>query len=223
MRWTEDNKEIVCTQAPTIPLPFFEIYSSSRWPTDLSVSEDLWNTIFKTQSFHIDLDGVAAAWPGDDKPTPKALKEHLSKYRKSLGGDNKITFGMSAKRTADDGVPVGKPRKKAGAGAAGGTGAGVQKTRAAPKGKGATAAKGRSANSKGKGKAAIKEEVQDEERDEEDTGDVDMDDDEQEQGVKVEFNNEREMFPGVGAEVDSQETLDMPFIKPEPGMEDDFY
>jgi hypothetical protein len=50
-----------------------------------------------------------------------------------------------------------------------------------------------------------------------------MDDDKQEQGVKVEFNNEREMFPGVGAEVDSQETLDMPFIKPEPGMEDDFY
>ncbi|KAL2853577.1 hypothetical protein BJX68DRAFT_265044 [Aspergillus pseudodeflectus] len=180
----------------------------------------LWNTIFKTQSFHIDLDGVAAAWPGDEKPTPKALKEHLSKYRKSLGGDNKITFGMSAKRTADDGAPVGKPRKKT-TGAA--TGAGAQKNKATPKPRGATVAKGKSANAKGKGKAAIKEEVQDEERSEEDTGDVDMDDDEQEQGVKAEFNNEREMFPGVGAEVDSQETLDMPFIKPDPGMEDDFF
>ncbi|KAL3492794.1 hypothetical protein BJX62DRAFT_235951 [Aspergillus germanicus] len=165
MRWTEENKE------------------------------SLWNTIFKTQSFHIDLDVVSAAWPGDEKPTPKALKEHLSKYRKSLGGDNKITFGMSAKRSPDDGVPVGKPRKKA----AGGTGAGVQKNKAAPKaapkGKGVAAAKGKSANAKRKGKVATKEEVQEEEHD----SDVDMDEEEQEQGIKAELKEERDFFSGVSA------------------------
>ncbi|KAL2796391.1 hypothetical protein BJX66DRAFT_336143 [Aspergillus keveii] len=188
MRWTEENKEI------------------------------LWNTIFKTQSFYIDLDVVSATWPGDEKPTPKALKEHLSKYRKSLGGENKITFGMSAKRSPDDGVPVGKSRKRTGGGTGAGTGAGVQKNKAAPKGKGAAAAKGKSANAKGKGKVATKGEVQEEEHD----SDVDMDEEEQEEGIKAQFKEERDLFSGVSAEVESQETLDMPFIKRDPGMDDDF-
>jgi hypothetical protein len=136
---------------------------------------------------------------GDEKPTPKALKEHLGKYRKSLGGDNKITFGMSAKRSPDDGVPVGKPRKKAGGGTGAGTGAGVQKNKAAPRGKGAAAAKGKSANAKGKGKVATKGEVQQEEH----GSDVDMDEEEQEEGIKTEFNEERHLFSGVSAEADS--------------------
>ncbi|KAL3452069.1 hypothetical protein BJX65DRAFT_303782 [Aspergillus insuetus] len=188
MRWTEENKEI------------------------------LWNTIFKTQSFHIDLDVVSATWPGDEKPTPKALKEHLGKYRKSLGGDNKITFGMSAKRSPDDGIPVGKPRRKTPGGTGVGTSAGVQKNKATPKGKGAAEAKGKSPNAKGKGKVATKAEVEEEEHD----GDVDMDEEEQEQGIKAKFNEERDLFSGVSAEADSQETTDIPFIKRDPGMDDDF-
>ncbi|KAL3459118.1 hypothetical protein BJX64DRAFT_291515 [Aspergillus heterothallicus] len=114
MRWNEENKEI------------------------------LWNTIFKTQSFHLDLDTISAEWPGEEKPTPKAIKEFLGRYRKSLGGDNKITFGMNAKRAGEDGIPTGKPRKKAA------TAAWVQtgKSYATPKGKsaaGGSAAKGKNA------------------------------------------------------------------------------
>ncbi|PWY86857.1 hypothetical protein BO70DRAFT_394870 [Aspergillus heteromorphus CBS 117.55] len=52
MRWTEDNKET------------------------------LLRLIFETQSFVIELDKIADAWPGDEKPTTKALSEQLGKYRK---------------------------------------------------------------------------------------------------------------------------------------------
>ncbi|KAJ0425659.1 hypothetical protein BJY00DRAFT_308390 [Aspergillus carlsbadensis] len=186
MRWTEENKEM------------------------------LWNTIFKTQSFHLDLDAISVEWPGDEKPTPKALKEHLGKYRKGPSGDNKITFGMSAKH----GVPVGKPRRKSAAAAAG-TGAGVQKVRAS-KGRGAAAMKGK--NAKGKGKAVIKEEDQEDEHGKEDTSGSDMDEEEQEPVVKAEPDDERDgdLFRGVRAEADSQDALEMPYIKREPDMEDIF-
>ncbi|BCS19108.1 uncharacterized protein APUU_11936A [Aspergillus puulaauensis] len=80
MRWTQENEEI------------------------------LWQTVFRTHSFHMDLTKIAQEWPGDDKPTPKALKEHLTKYRKSLGGDGRITFGMTGLNAA--GTPTGTPRKK---------------------------------------------------------------------------------------------------------------
>ncbi|KAL4887638.1 hypothetical protein BJY04DRAFT_212666 [Aspergillus karnatakaensis] len=74
----------------------------------------LWKTIFNTHAFHIDLDAVSKAWPEEEKPTPKALKEHLSKWRKA--GETKVTFGMSAKKgAAGDGgsgsAPV-TPRKR---------------------------------------------------------------------------------------------------------------
>ncbi|KAL2862317.1 uncharacterized protein BJX67DRAFT_385692 [Aspergillus lucknowensis] len=87
MRWTKENEEL------------------------------LWHAIFKTQSFHIDLDKISEAWrqfpAGDEKPTPKALKEHLGKYRKSLGGENKITFGMGSKRCVEDGAGApATPRKR---------------------------------------------------------------------------------------------------------------
>jgi hypothetical protein len=49
-----------------------------------------------------------------------------------------------------------------------------------------------------------------------------MDEEEQEEGIKVEFKEERDMFSGVSAEADSQETMDIPFIKRDPGLDDDF-
>ncbi|KAJ5092480.1 hypothetical protein NUU61_007350 [Penicillium alfredii] len=58
MRWTQENENI------------------------------LWKTLFTTQKLNIDLDKLASNWPGDEKPTPKALKEHLSKYRKGATGDS---------------------------------------------------------------------------------------------------------------------------------------
>ncbi|KAH8429001.1 uncharacterized protein LDX57_006672 [Aspergillus melleus] len=81
MRWTQENEQI------------------------------LLRTIFATQDIHLNLDEIAEAWPGDEKPTPKALSEQLHKYRKNGNGTNKVTFS-GAKRKADDSGPV-TPRKKA--------------------------------------------------------------------------------------------------------------
>ncbi|XHF98524.1 hypothetical protein AWENTII_002072 [Aspergillus wentii] len=80
MRWTQENEQI------------------------------LWKTIFETQSFHIDLDKLSKAWPGEDKPSPKALEGQLSKYRKNLKGDNTITFSLGSKRSANS--ESGPPRKR---------------------------------------------------------------------------------------------------------------
>ncbi|PTU25363.1 hypothetical protein P175DRAFT_0472589 [Aspergillus ochraceoroseus IBT 24754] len=81
MRWTKENEEI------------------------------LWRTFFETQNVNIDLDKLANGWPGAEKPTPKALKEHLSKFRKNLRGENTVTFSMSVKRKTDSDVD-GSPQKK---------------------------------------------------------------------------------------------------------------
>ncbi|RDW70906.1 uncharacterized protein DSM5745_08417 [Aspergillus mulundensis] len=82
-----------------------------RWTED--AEKMLWQTIFNTQSFHLELHKIAEGWPGDEKPTAKALKEHLQKYRKELGSDCKVTFGMTSKASAGEGsVPV-TPRKRA--------------------------------------------------------------------------------------------------------------
>ncbi|KAL4872549.1 hypothetical protein BDV12DRAFT_193267 [Aspergillus spectabilis] len=78
----------------------------------------LWKTIFNTHAFHIDLDVVAKAWPEEEKPTPKALRGHLTKWRKA--GDSKITLGMRTKksggggveRAAGTGTPTATPRKR---------------------------------------------------------------------------------------------------------------
>ncbi|PLB51658.1 hypothetical protein P170DRAFT_471587 [Aspergillus steynii IBT 23096] len=55
----------------------------------------LLKVMFETQNMHIDFDKISSAWPGDVKPTPKALKEHLSKYRGK--GQGSVTFGMSSR------------------------------------------------------------------------------------------------------------------------------
>ncbi|GKZ36403.1 hypothetical protein AbraIFM66950_007474 [Aspergillus brasiliensis] len=72
--------------------------------------ELLWQTIFETQTLNLDLDKIAEGWPGYDKPTAKALKEHLGKYRKGIKSG--ITFSMNAKRPGDDGSVTPSPRKK---------------------------------------------------------------------------------------------------------------
>ncbi|CAK48250.1 hypothetical protein CBS115989_5502 [Aspergillus niger] len=79
-----------------------------RWTPE---NEDLlWRTIFETQTLNLDLDKIAEGWPGDDKPTAKALKEHLGKYRKGIKSG--ITFSMNVKRPADDSSATPSPKKR---------------------------------------------------------------------------------------------------------------
>ncbi|PYI02463.1 hypothetical protein BO78DRAFT_422509 [Aspergillus sclerotiicarbonarius CBS 121057] len=81
-----------------------------RWT--LENEHVLWRTIFETQNLTLDLDKIADAWPGDDKPTARAIKEHLEKFRRGLKSGNSVTFSMSGKRGADDDSAVSTPRKK---------------------------------------------------------------------------------------------------------------
>ncbi|KAL4919851.1 hypothetical protein BDW62DRAFT_199572 [Aspergillus aurantiobrunneus] len=81
-----------------------------RWTKE--AEEMLWQTVFKTHTFHMDLAQISKAWPGDDKPTPKALKEHMAKYRKKLGGDTRITFGMGSKKDTEGSTVIATPRKR---------------------------------------------------------------------------------------------------------------
>ncbi|KAK5696390.1 hypothetical protein LTS12_028571, partial [Elasticomyces elasticus] len=72
-----------------------------RWSTE---NENiLWRTIFQTQTLNLELDKVSEAWPGDEKPTPKALKEKLDKYRRNAS--NNVTFSMGKNPS------VSSPRK----------------------------------------------------------------------------------------------------------------
>ncbi|RAL12104.1 uncharacterized protein BO97DRAFT_425030 [Aspergillus homomorphus CBS 101889] len=78
MRWTEDKKKL------------------------------LWELIFETQTFTLDLQKVSEAWPGDDKPTARAIERHLDNYRKSGSG---VSFQKGQKR-ADTGSGAATPRKR---------------------------------------------------------------------------------------------------------------
>ncbi|KAL2831886.1 hypothetical protein BJY01DRAFT_254105 [Aspergillus pseudoustus] len=196
MRWTEDNKDI------------------------------LWSTIFKTQSFHLDLDTISAEWTGDEKPTPKAIKEFLGRYRKSLRADNKITFGMSAKRAAEDGIPAGKPRKKAATSADTTSGVGgVQKNKAATKRRGRAAAaskgKGKDVNTNAEGKKKLQQQPQNEEDEEHESGDEETehnDDDDEAVAIKQEVGE-------VPMAEDAQQGTPLPqvVIKREVNVEDEQY
>ncbi|RAH67002.1 uncharacterized protein BO66DRAFT_458467 [Aspergillus aculeatinus CBS 121060] len=79
MRWTDENEQI------------------------------LWKLIFETQTITLDLDKVAQAWPGDDKPTPKAIERHLEKYRKSGSG---VSFQKGQQKRADAEAGPATPSKK---------------------------------------------------------------------------------------------------------------
>ncbi|OOF99279.1 hypothetical protein ASPCADRAFT_2702 [Aspergillus carbonarius ITEM 5010] len=81
-----------------------------RWT--LENEHVLWRTIFETQNLTLDLDKIAEAWPGDDKPTARAVKEHLEKFRRGLKSGNSVTFSMGGKRAADDDGAIATPRKK---------------------------------------------------------------------------------------------------------------
>lgn len=47
---------------------------------------------------------------GEDKPTAKALKEHLAKFRKGIKSG--ISFSMNGKRPADDSSATPTPKKR---------------------------------------------------------------------------------------------------------------
>ncbi|OJZ92506.1 hypothetical protein ASPFODRAFT_123243 [Aspergillus luchuensis CBS 106.47] len=77
----------------------------TRWTDENKAT--LLRLIFETQNFQIDLDKIVDAWPGDDKPTGKALSEQLGKYRKP---GSSITFRFTkAKRAAPDGSGSSAP------------------------------------------------------------------------------------------------------------------
>ncbi|PWY68393.1 hypothetical protein BO70DRAFT_400314 [Aspergillus heteromorphus CBS 117.55] len=81
-----------------------------RWTLDNE--HVLWRTIFETQSLTLDLDKIADAWPGDEKPTARAIKEHLEKFRRNLTSGNTVTFSMKPKRPAEASGASPSPRKK---------------------------------------------------------------------------------------------------------------
>ncbi|PYH42278.1 uncharacterized protein BP01DRAFT_385596 [Aspergillus saccharolyticus JOP 1030-1] len=72
-----------------------------KWtPENMNV---LWETLFETHDLTIDVDKMAATWPtphpDDEKPTPRAIKERLEKFRRNLkNGGSSITFSMGTKR-----------------------------------------------------------------------------------------------------------------------------
>ncbi|BCR95714.1 uncharacterized protein AKAW2_20654A [Aspergillus luchuensis] len=77
----------------------------TRWTDENKAT--LLRLIFETQNFQIDLDKIVDAWPGDDKPTGKALSEQLGKYRKP---GSSITFRFTkAKRAAPGGSGSSAP------------------------------------------------------------------------------------------------------------------
>ncbi|KAI2852309.1 hypothetical protein ACMYSQ_002577 [Aspergillus niger] len=77
----------------------------TRWTDENKAT--LLRLIFETQTFQIDLDKIVDAWPGDDKPTGKALSEQLGKYRKP---GSSITFRFTkGKRGAPDGSGSSAP------------------------------------------------------------------------------------------------------------------
>ncbi|XRM39800.1 hypothetical protein ABZX51_003141 [Aspergillus tubingensis] len=70
----------------------------TRWTDENKAT--LLRLISETQNLQIDLDKIVDAWPGDDKPTGKALSEQLGKYRKP---GSSITFRYTkSKRAAPD-------------------------------------------------------------------------------------------------------------------------
>ncbi|KAL4949217.1 hypothetical protein BDW69DRAFT_79961 [Aspergillus filifer] len=133
-----------------------------RWTKE--AEETLWQTIFNTQPIHLELDKISEGWPDEEKPTPKALKEHLQRYRKA--GACKVTFSM--KGTGAGGAPATPRRRTAGVKKASGAEAGTESPSATPKKRG-TPAKG-----KGKGAAAETEAAQDEAMVNQDQKDLDL-------------------------------------------------
>ncbi|KAL4967811.1 uncharacterized protein BDV14DRAFT_13741 [Aspergillus stella-maris] len=110
-----------------------------RWTK--KVEETLWQTIFNTQTIHLELDKISEGWPEEEKPTPKALKEHLQRYRKA--GECKVTFSL--KSTGAGSVPATPKKRTTGAkkaSAAAGAEAGTESPSATPKKRG-TPAKGK--------------------------------------------------------------------------------
>ncbi|KAL4904995.1 hypothetical protein BDW74DRAFT_178561 [Aspergillus multicolor] len=82
-----------------------------RWTEE--AEKILWQTVFRTHAFTLELEKISKEWPGDERPTPKALKEHLAKWRKELGSDCQVKFNISSKSDCQGGssAPV-TPRKK---------------------------------------------------------------------------------------------------------------
>ncbi|KAA8644279.1 hypothetical protein EYZ11_002831 [Aspergillus tanneri] len=78
-----------------------------RWTPDNELT--LLRTIFDTQNLHIDIDKIAEFWPGEEKPTPKALEQQLYKYRKNPKCENTVTFSKGRRSGESN---DGTPRKK---------------------------------------------------------------------------------------------------------------
>ncbi|KAL4985954.1 hypothetical protein BDW68DRAFT_179217 [Aspergillus falconensis] len=60
-----------------------------------------WTEEVEKMTFHLELYEISED-TGDEKPTVKALKKHLAKY-KDLDADSKITFGMTSKSSSGEG------------------------------------------------------------------------------------------------------------------------
>ncbi|GES66769.1 hypothetical protein BO78DRAFT_422509 [Aspergillus terreus] len=79
--------------------------------------ETLFRTVCETQNLTINVVKVANNWPtteGEDckGPTPKAIKEFLGKYKKSVKPGASLNISFSAKEAAETNSPAGTPRKR---------------------------------------------------------------------------------------------------------------
>ncbi|PYI32047.1 hypothetical protein BP00DRAFT_165475 [Aspergillus indologenus CBS 114.80] len=83
-----------------------------KWtPENMNI---LWETLFETHNLTIDIDKMAAVWPNDDeKPTARAIKERLEKFRRNLkNGGSTITFSMGGKRANTESPEANRVKKR---------------------------------------------------------------------------------------------------------------
>ncbi|PLN82618.1 GrpB protein-domain-containing protein [Aspergillus taichungensis] len=102
MQYNDRKEAIITLKSPNM-----------RWSPEVEAT--ILKTIFNTQSFTIDLNKTIEHWPGDDKPTLRALEFQLDKYRKDPQCDNTVTFtkgaGKRAAGSSATSTPVRKKRK----------------------------------------------------------------------------------------------------------------
>ncbi|RAH65272.1 uncharacterized protein BO66DRAFT_443267 [Aspergillus aculeatinus CBS 121060] len=85
-----------------------------KWtPENMNI---LWETLFETHNLTIDIDKMATVWPNDDeKPTARAIKERLEKFRRNLkNGGSTITFSMGGKRANTESPEANRVKKRRG-------------------------------------------------------------------------------------------------------------
>ncbi|KAL5361994.1 hypothetical protein BJX96DRAFT_176743 [Aspergillus floccosus] len=86
-----------------------------RWtPENIEI---LFRTVCETQNLTINVVKVASNWPATESeeekgPTPKAIKEFLGKYKKTVKPGASLNISFSAKEAAETNSAAGTGRKR---------------------------------------------------------------------------------------------------------------